>query len=162
MSARKPKSKRCGAPASEQSGVHSKPSEGFTADEAGTAPSIKSEPAAAPVATAPQYLEPAMSTVGARHLRTLLQFGLWHDQEQPGIRLENTTMHFAAATLKAVAFALAAHNEKIILDGPSWCMDHEFNADDAVVAIGGVAAILDQAKDLIYEVDKSARERGEE
>jgi hypothetical protein len=43
VSARKPKSKRGEAPTSEQSGVHSKPSEAFTTEEAGTAPSMRSE-----------------------------------------------------------------------------------------------------------------------
>jgi hypothetical protein len=90
-------------------------------------------------------------------MRTLLQFGLWHDQEQPGIRLEDTTMRFAAATLKAVVVALAAHEENSVPEGGEWCTDHEFNANDAIIAIGGVAAILDQAKHLIYEVDQEAR-----
>jgi hypothetical protein len=84
----------------------------------------------------------------AENLHRMLSGGLWVDDASPGLQVQDAAVRVAAAQLRAIRFALAAEPQQTEMpDNPdgrqSWCFGDSFGRDDAIIALGGVMAMLD-------------------
>jgi hypothetical protein len=88
-------------------------------------------------------------------LHALLAGGVYVADSQPGIQLTDALIRLAAVQAKAVAVALShgrADDEEF-----AHVTDFEFTTEDAVVVLGGIAALLENAPALLrdLQLDKS-------
>jgi hypothetical protein len=84
----------------------------------------------------------------AQNLHRMLSGGLWVDDKERGLQVQDAAIRVAAAQLRAIRFALAAEPQQTEMpDNPdgrmNWCFGDSFGRDDAIIALGGVVAMLD-------------------
>ena len=102
----------------------------------------------------------------ARHLYRLLAGGLHTDDNSEGLGLQEAALKVAAAQLRAIRFALATdkHTEQPETeDGRmGWDFGDTFDKADAIIALGGVMAVLDNiyfaAKDVTRALEQPEAE----
>jgi hypothetical protein len=97
-----------------------------------------------------------MSPSTAKDLHTLLSGGLHVDDKSEGLTVYDAAIRVAAAQLRAIRFALATNNDTgqpEPVDGrQGWDFGDSFGKADAIIALGGVMAMLDNAYHVSHEV----------
>ena len=95
----------------------------------------------------------------AETLRTALTGGL-HCSDDGGCSMEAVIANIAAAQLRAVRMAMlmGEPDDGLMEDGRGWCITDKFTKLDAVAAIGGVMALLQDSHYIASEVRAALNE----
>lgn len=98
-----------------------------------------------------------MNSEQIKGVRRLLSGGLWTDNNEDGIRVKDAAVRVAAAQLRAIRFALAADDSAEAPNSEDgrqgWTFGDQFDRADAILALGGVQTLLDNAAWLADEAD---------
>ena len=102
----------------------------------------------------------------AERLKVALTGGLYIDEfdyyGREYCTIPSAMMHIASAQLRAIRIALAHADNGIDESGGerSWCGSDQFNKSDAIAAIGGVMALLQEAHHITQDI-REALDRSE-